>query len=181
MVQCCRIITHTHTHTQIGKQKSKTIHNRASIYSLSSFIIIWRGKRTLFNPGWVTLHWLQQLNVIRRLYAMTLLRYKEGFKFPSKLLRVFTLEMSWYRTILIFLEYHFLTIHDFSAELVLTKPDILIFFQSYYPNIYIFHSSYKPLLTNETIKTFLEFISNNINISKKLLQWNLWIADTYGS
>ena len=46
---------------------------------------------------------------------------------------------------------------------------ILIFSESYYPIIHIFHMSNKPLLTNKTIKAFSEFISNNINIFRELL------------
>ena len=48
----------------------------------------------------------------------------------------------------------------------------LIFSDSYYPTIHIFHSSYKPLLTNKIIKTFSEFIPNNINIFGDLLSSN---------
>ena len=32
--------------------------------------------------------------------------------------------------------------------------------------IHIFHSSYKPLLTNKTLKNFSELLSNNISISE---------------
>ena len=45
---------------------------------------------------------------------------------------------------------------------------MLILSESYYPTIHIFHSTYKPVLTNKTIKTFSEFISNNINTFREL-------------
>ena len=42
------------------------------------------------------------------------------------------------------------------------------YIMSYYPTTHIFHSSNKWLLTNTIIKTFSEFISNNINIFREL-------------
>ena len=44
-----------------------------------------------------------------------------------------------------------------------------MFFESYYPTIPIFHSTYKPLLTNKRIRNFPEFISKNIGIFSDLI------------
>ena len=44
--------------------------------------------------------------------------------------------------------------------------------EGYYPTTHIFHCTYKPLLTNKTIQTFSELISNNIHIFRELLPNN---------
>ena len=46
------------------------------------------------------------------------------------------------------------------------------YFQGVITQLCIFFSSYKPLLTNKTIKMFSQFIMNNINIYRELLSNN---------
>ena len=134
-------------------------------------MIIWSGKRTLFNPGWVTLHWLERLNVICRFYAVTLSRYEVEFEvLPSySESQVFILGMSWYQAKLIFSENYDLTIQTFSYHPKLaTKclPDNGNFFEFIYTRaitkFYIlFQSLYKPILI-----FFRELLSNYTYFSK---------------
>ena len=109
---------------------------------------------------WVTLHWLHQLDVIRRSPAKTLPRHEELSEILPKLFRVsgYILGMSWYQAIRIFSESYYLAIQTFS-EFISTKADIFRQFlpdngdffrvhvnQSYYQILYTFQSSYKPIL-----------------------------------
>ena len=48
------------------------------------------------------------------------------------------------------------------------------FSDSYYPTIQILHNSYKPLLTNKTIKALSKFISHKINIFGEILPNNTY-------
>ena len=53
----------------------------------------------------------------------------------------------------------------------------MIFAESYYPTIHVFHSSYKPLLTNKRIKTFAESLSNNLSIFESYYQITLSFSE----
>ena len=122
---------------------------------------IWSGKRTLFNQGWVTLHWLKQLNVICRLYLMILSRYKwrlSPLLSPAPLIKkkssdsvfpVFVLGMSWYWAILIFLQ-------------ITTKPTDL-FIVDINQNWH-----FQRMLQNNSI-CFYEFIYTNTDVFTELL------------